>query len=133
MALSLTMLYYNRQLRHPITVSPTMLYYNRQLRHPNSVTLMGACKQVNQLLNVMNYVAGCNLNQEIHLRLACNKNNLVYLKHFIFQMNSVHVGSVAKQIARVLAYMHSRDPIVIHQDLKPANVMVRMCIDRISN
>ena len=65
MALSLTMLYYSRQLRHPITVSPTMLYYNRQLRHPNSVTLMGACKEVNQLLNVMNYVAGCNLNQEI--------------------------------------------------------------------
>ena len=48
-----------------MALSPTMLYYNRQLRHPNSVTLMGACKQVNQLLNVMNYVAGCNLNQEI--------------------------------------------------------------------
>eukprot|EP00731_Ephydatia_muelleri_P036661 Em0300g3a len=38
-------------------------------------------------------------------------------------MDPVHIGSIAKQIARALAYMHSRDPIVIHQDLKPANVM----------
>ena len=48
-----------------------------------------------------------------HLRLACNRNNVVYLKHFNFQMDPVHIGSIAKQIARALAYMHSRVPIVI--------------------
>ena len=120
-----------------MALSPTMLYYNRQLRHPNIVTLMGACKEVNQFLIVTNYVDGCNLDQAIFQRsLAVSlpyRNNLVYLKHFNCQMDSLHIGSIAKQIARALAYMHSRDPIVIHQDLKPASVMVRMRIDRISN
>ncbi|KAL5476297.1 hypothetical protein EMCRGX_G026222 [Ephydatia muelleri] len=40
------------------------------------------------------------------------------------QSRNFSTFTCAKQIARVLAYMHSRDPIVIHQDLKPANVMV---------
>ena len=56
--------------------------------------------------------------------------NVTYvLKIFIFQIDSDNVKWVAKQIARALAYMHGQDPIVIHQDLKPANVMVRTSID----
>ena len=48
-----------------MALSPTML---RQLKYPNILTLMGACKEVNQLLIFMNYVDGCNLDQAIFQR-----------------------------------------------------------------
>ena len=55
----------------------------------------------------------------------------MYLTNSIFQIQPDHVRSLAKHITKALAYMHSHDPVVIHQDLKPANVMVRTSIDRI--
>jgi serine/threonine protein kinase len=110
---------------------------NRELRHPNIITLMGACKHVNQLLIIMNYVDDMVAILikpffKIPLWLVCLQweCNLVYETYF--QMEAVHISSLAKQVTRALAYMHSHDPVVIHQDLKPANVMVRTCIARMS-
>ena len=31
---------------------------------------------------------------------------------------------IAKGIARGVEFMHTRDPVIIHQDIKPLNVMV---------
>lgn len=31
---------------------------------------------------------------------------------------------IALEFARGMAYMHSRQPVLIHRDLKPANIMI---------
>ena len=48
---------------------------------------------------------------------------------FQFKMKEVDVATVALKISSAIEYMHSREPAVIHQDLKPLNVLV--CLDTI--
>ncbi len=36
---------------------------------------------------------------------------------------------ICSSIANGIEYMHTRNPIVVHRDIKPQNVMVRNCID----
>ena len=40
------------------------------------------------------------------------------------QLADKQAVSIASKIADGVHYMHSQDPIVIHQDLKPLNVLV---------
>lgn len=100
----------------------------RKLRHPNIITLMGVCYNVSQLLLVTNYINGRNLEQIIFSDswnvsktcMACTPN-----KQFYFQLDAPKRISICVQIAKALAYMHCRDPVIIHQDIKPANIMVK--------
>ena len=101
----------------------------RKLRHPNIVNLMGVCYEVSQLLLVTNYIDGSNLHQIIFYNscdvsetdMSCMSPN----KHVYFQLDTPKRINICIQIAKALAYMHGRDPVIIHQDIKPANIMVK--------
>ena len=41
------------------------------------------------------------------------------------QATSIQKLYIAKEIAQGIKFMHTRDPVIIHQDIKPLNVMVR--------
>lgn len=34
---------------------------------------------------------------------------------------------IVREIANGIKFMHTRDPIIVHQDIKPLNVMVLWC------
>ena len=41
------------------------------------------------------------------------------------QLSAVQAMYMAERIIDAVHYMHCHDPIIIHQDLKPQNVLVR--------
>ena len=51
-------------------------------------------------------------------------NVVPYLHLLITQMTSERCKMIAKAIADGLHFMHTQTPAIIHQDLKPLNVMV---------
>lgn len=41
------------------------------------------------------------------------------------QLTEKQAHDIAIKVADAVHYMHSQDPIIIHQDLKPPNILVR--------
>lgn len=44
------------------------------------------------------------------------------------QMTNEKCQFIAKGIANGVQYMHTRKPIIVHQDLKPLNIMVQLAV-----
>ncbi len=85
------------------------------LRHPNIVLLMGACSAQGQLCIVTEYLEGGNLNDYIvRHELA---NTLIDLEV---------VYKLSHDLALGLNYLHSSFPMVIHRDLRPANILLTL-------
>ena len=51
--------------------------------------------------------------------LSCMNSQLYQL-----QVSDEHRMAIARGVANGVQYMHTRDPIIIHQDLKPLNIIV---------
>lgn len=62
------------------------------------------------------------------LQISCNCK-IEWLQHdihmWITQLDSEQKLNIAIQVVKALAYMHGRDPSIIHHDIKPANIMVQ--------
>lgn len=41
------------------------------------------------------------------------------------QVTEKQAHDIAIKVADAVHYMHSQDPVIIHQDLKPQNILVR--------
>ena len=88
----------------------------RHIRHPNIVHFYGACfcSTSTDVKIVMEKVLGANL----HTWLAAQKPPTLHVlqgRAFIMQ-----------SLCHALVYLHSREPRVVHADLKPHNVMIQM-------
>ena len=100
----------------------------RTLRHPNIVPLIGVAIEVGSILLIMEYIDGKSLDKILFVE--CLDVSLVqhmfceyHVLHYIQLSESIKV-KIAMDIAQGLNYMHTHDPAVIHQDIKPANIMV---------
>ncbi|WIA11994.1 hypothetical protein OEZ85_012075 [Tetradesmus obliquus] len=80
------------------------------IRHPNVVNFIGACHKPGQRCLVTEYCARGSLDQVLH------KSGLALdlLKRVEFAMD----------VARGMACLHAQRPIIIHRDLKTANLLV---------
>ncbi|KAF6254693.1 kinase-like domain-containing protein, partial [Scenedesmus sp. NREL 46B-D3] len=80
------------------------------IRHPNVVNFIGACHKPGQRCLVTEYCARGSLDQVLH------KSGLVLdlLKRVEFAMD----------VARGMACLHAQRPVIIHRDLKTANLLV---------
>ena len=47
---------------------------------------------------------------------------------FVWQFGVGEERYIATKIAHAVQYMHHHDPVVIHQDIKPQNVLVSLLI-----
>jgi len=78
------------------------------VHHPNIVRLMGLCVETNDIYIIMEFISGGNLRSK--------------LKEKNLQMDWPLRIEVALQVARAMAYLHSKD--IIHRDLKSHNLLV---------
>eukprot|EP00930_Biecheleria_cincta_P003915 TRINITY_DN104821_c0_g1_i1.p1 TRINITY_DN104821_c0_g1~~TRINITY_DN104821_c0_g1_i1.p1 ORF type:complete len:369 (-),score=46.53 TRINITY_DN104821_c0_g1_i1:159-1178(-) len=90
------------------------LRYLRKLRHPAIVTFLGACviPDNSDLILVEELVIGDNLS--------------TFMQYFgTFATSNVHLRQhLVLDISSGLHYLHSQDPVIVHGDLKPDNIMV---------
>lgn len=83
------------------------------LRHPNVLLLMGACTDPRYPLCIVSeLVDGASLYSYLHGKRRRERNLRVSLK-------------IALDVARGMLYLHSSNPIVLHRDLKSANILVQ--------
>ena len=101
---------------------------HRQLRHPNIVQFLGACLG-DELLIVTEYMPRGSLDAVLKAHGAADSA--------FFTVGSTNPRATAiadtrkvefaKGIARGLYYLHSRDPPIVHRDVKSLNILVRAC------
>lgn len=79
-----------------------------ELRHPNIVLLLGAVIQPDQLCLVMELCHGGSLTSLLRQR----------------ELTVSEVVSVGRQVALAMNWLHTKEPPILHLDLKPANILL---------
>ncbi|KAK3577208.1 hypothetical protein CHS0354_030479 [Potamilus streckersoni] len=82
-----------------------------RLRHPHIVQIMGVCSEATSFYIVSEFIDGSDLH---NLIFKPGGSRLKLNRKFTF----------AKQCCQAVAYLHGVDPPIIHQDIKPSNVLV---------
>lgn len=86
----------------------------KSIRHPNLLLYMGACVDPQfPLCIVSELIDGGSLFDCLHGK---NKVNMTLRQKML----------LTQDIARGMLYLHGRDPIVLHRDLKSANILVEL-------
>lgn len=83
-----------------------------RVSHPNIIALYGACTKKPHVCLVMEYAEGGSLYNVLHCRPKP-------------RYTIGHAMSWARQTAEGVAYLHNMDPIMIHRDLKPPNLLLK--------
>ncbi|KAJ0511657.1 putative protein kinase RLK-Pelle-CrRLK1L-1 family [Helianthus annuus] len=81
-------------------------------KHPNIVSLLGFCDEGRELILVYEYVAKGSLDD--YLGNMDGMNNLVWAQRL----------QICLDIAHGLNYLHSHTPMIIHRDIKSANILL---------
>ncbi|KAJ0736026.1 putative protein kinase RLK-Pelle-LRR-I-1 family [Helianthus annuus] len=81
-------------------------------KHPNIVSLLGFCDEGRELILVYEYVAKGSLDD--YLGNMDGMNNLVWAQRL----------QICLDIAHGLNYLHTRKPMIIHRDIKSANILL---------
>ena len=84
------------------------------LRHPNCIQYLGACLQPPAL--IMEYCS----RRSVDTILAAANQDIKLAK----QLDWVHLLSMASDAAKGMLYLHTRQPPIIHRDLKSPNLLV---------
>ncbi len=107
----------------------------RLIHHPNLVSLFGYTMSNTELMLIMNFVDGENLDSLIFGRaqvISKAYTQCLVIYNYCYQcmqMTPQERLLICSSIANGIEYMHTRNSIVVHRDIKPQNVMVRNCID----
>lgn len=84
-----------------------------RLRHPTLIQIMAYCLEPSKAMIVLEYMEGCDIDEIIFPddvpKMTVDTDGKVY---------------ITLQVAKALAYLHDQKPSVIHQDIKPSNVLV---------
>ncbi|XP_065890569.1 uncharacterized protein [Dysidea avara] len=83
------------------------------LKHPNIVSLLGYSTAEREIVIIMEFINGKNLHTMIF-----GKDKIISRTS---NMKRLHI---AKGVAYGLEFMHTHNPVIIHQDIKPLNIMV---------
>ncbi|KAH0552547.1 uncharacterized protein LOC123270140 [Cotesia glomerata] len=84
------------------------------IRHPNIVQLMAFCAEKDRIHLVMELFESCDLDDILFDRECKEENKLTIMKKH----------KIAQQICQAINYLHSKENLIIHGDIKPANVLI---------
>lgn len=82
----------------------------KKLNHPNLPAIIDVIETEDTFLVVMDYIEGNDLGEIIDEFGAQPQDKVI---------------EWAKQVCDVLSYLHTRTPVIIYRDLKPANIMLK--------
>lgn len=82
----------------------------KKLNHPNLPAIIDVIETDDTFLVVMDYIEGNDLGEIINEFGAQSQDKVI---------------EWAKQVCDVLSYLHTRNPVIIYRDLKPANIMLK--------
>ena len=85
-----------------------------KITHPNIVQFIGTCVEKDRVSIVTELVAGSNM------------DDLIYSGYIVRgeKLDRRQKLELAADVARGVSYLHEHQPQIIHQDLKPANILV---------
>lgn len=82
----------------------------KQLHHPSLPQVYDFIQRDNEIFTVMDYIQGKELEYFIQNKIKPEEREI-----FLW----------LKQLCEVLVYLHSRKPVIIHNDIKPQNIILR--------
>lgn len=82
----------------------------KKLNHPNLPAIIDVIETEDTFLVVMDYIEGNDLGEIIEEFGAQPQDKVI---------------EWAKQVCDVLSYLHTRTPVIVYRDLKPANIMLK--------
>jgi len=82
----------------------------KQLHHPSLPQVYDFIQRDNEIFTVMDYIQGKDLGYFIQNKIKPEEREI-----FLW----------LKQLCEVLVYLHSRKPVIIHNDVKPQNIILR--------
>ena len=82
----------------------------KQLHHPSLPQVYDFIQRDNEIFTVMDYIQGKDLGYFIQNKIKPEERKI-----FLW----------LKQLCEVLVYLHSRKPVIIHNDVKPQNIILR--------
>lgn len=82
----------------------------KQLHHPSLPQVYDFIQRDNEIFTVMDYIQGKDLGYFIQNKIKPEEREI-----FLW----------LKQLCEVLVYLHSRNPVIIHNDIKPQNIILR--------
>ena len=105
--------------KRPETMINKEAEIHRNLHHQNIVRFIGTCMDINHVYIITEYVAGQNLEE------------LIFSVKF-HEVNIQTKISIAQQMVDAVSYLHEHSPQIIHQDIKPANVLISIVNDSLT-
>lgn len=95
------------EVKQGLTVETNML---KKLRHENLPSIIDVIEDEDAFIIVMDYIEGKPLSDAIQEHGAQSQEDVL---------------KWAKQLCKVLGYLHSQTPAIIYRDMKPSNVMLK--------
>ena len=88
---------------------------NSKLRHPNIIQFLAVARTDNTIYLVHEFIMGCNMEDAI-FSAATKLDMDIKAKDKLYIM---------KQVVQAVSYRHSLEPVVLHHDIKPGNILIR--------
>ncbi|CAC5382644.1 unnamed protein product [Mytilus coruscus] len=88
---------------------------NSKLRHPNIIQFLAVARADTTIYLVHEFIMGCNMEDVIF-------SEKTKLDIDIKDRDKPHI---MKQVVQAVSYMHSLEPVVLHHDIKPGNILIR--------
>ena len=105
---------FNRRRGHVDESIQKELSIHARVRHPNIVQLMAVCLDVSFVFILSELVNGPNL------------EDFLFDSKGIDQLETSDMINISLQCSQAVAYLHNLHPMIIHQDIKPANVLLSL-------
>nr|XP_002738342.1 PREDICTED: uncharacterized protein LOC100367278 [Saccoglossus kowalevskii] len=103
-----------RMKRQMLKIVKNEIKVNERIRHPNIVQLISVCYEPSGIYLLSEYIEGYNMED-------CAFDDDIKK---IMKLSTENKNNIAKQCLQGLAYLHALKPPIVHQDIKPANVVI---------
>ena len=103
---------FKRRKRHMDIAMQQELSIHARVRHPNIIQLMAMSFDDSYLYILSELVDGPNL------------DDVLFDKNLSWKLGASDISGIGRQCAQSVAYLHGLRPMIIHQDIKPANILI---------
>jgi len=95
----------------------------RHVRHPHIVLFYGACVNLAQgrMAVILELIQGVTLQDFVH---QCSSGSTSMALATTHSIEAIH-QAILRDVGRALCYLHSRQPCIVHGDIKDTNILIQ--------